>query len=34
VEDRKPVVAELRKIYRAAAAEAGRKALQAFEDSS
>jgi putative transposase len=30
--DRKPVVAELRKIYRAADAEAGRKALEAFED--
>ena len=29
--DRKPVVAELRKIYRAADAEAGRKALEAFE---
>ena len=32
--DRKPVVAELRKIYRAADAEAGRKALEAFEDGS
>ena len=32
--DRKPVVAELRKIYRAADAEAGRKALDAFEDSA
>jgi putative transposase len=31
--DRKPVVAELRKIYRAADAEAGRKALEAFEGS-
>ena len=31
--DRKPIVAELRKIYRAADAEAGRKALEAFEDS-
>src|SRR6201987_2894332 len=31
--DRKPIVAELRKIYRAADAEAGRKALQAFENS-
>ena len=31
--DRRPVVAELRKIYRAADAEAGRKALEAFEDS-
>ena len=29
--DRKPVVAELRKIYRAADAETGRKALEAFE---
>ena len=32
--DRKPVVAELGKIYRAADAEAGRKALEAFEDSA
>ena len=32
--NRKPVVAELRKIYRAADAEAGRKALEAFEDGS
>ena len=32
--DRKPVVAELRKIYCAADAEAGRKALEAFEDGS
>ncbi len=32
--DRKPVVAELRKIYRAADAAAGRKALEAFEDGS
>ena len=32
--DRKPVVAELRKIYRAADAEAGRKALEAFEHGS
>ena len=32
--DRKPVVAELRKIYRAVDAEAGRKALEAFEDSA
>jgi len=31
--DRKPIVAELRKIYRAADAEAGRKALEAFENS-
>src|SRR5579863_3986733 len=31
--DRKPVVAELRKIYRAADAEAGRMALEAFEGS-
>jgi transposase-like protein len=29
--DRKPVVTELRKIDRAADAEAGRKALEAFE---
>jgi transposase-like protein len=32
--DRKPVVAELRKIDRAADAEAGRKALEAFEHGS
>jgi hypothetical protein len=32
--DRKPFVADLRKIYRAAAADAGRKALAAFEDSA
>jgi putative transposase len=32
--DRKPVVAELRKIYRGADAEAGRKALEAFKESS
>ena len=32
--DRKPVVAELHKIYRAADAEAGRKALEAFEEGS
>ena len=31
--DRKPIVAELRKIYRAADAEASRKALEAFENS-
>ena len=31
--DRKPVVAELRKIYRAADAQAGRTALEAFEES-
>ena len=31
--DREPVVAELRKIYRAADAKAGRKALEAFEES-
>jgi len=31
--DRKPVVAELRKIYRANDAEAGRKALEAFEET-
>ncbi len=30
--DRKPVVAELRKIHRAADAEAGRRALEAFEE--
>jgi putative transposase len=32
--DRKPFVADLRKIYRAADADAGRKALAAFEDSA
>jgi putative transposase len=32
--DRKPVIAELRKIYRAADAEAGRKALEAFMEGS
>ena len=32
--DRKPVVAELRKIYRAADAEAGRRALEAFEEGA
>ena len=32
--DRKPIAAELRKIYRAADAEAGRKALEDFEDGS
>ena len=31
--DREPVVAELRKIYRAADAKAGRKALEAFKES-